>query len=133
MFTHNPTIAYASLGFVEVMATLARKEKAQEIEHSIFAQKIQELEEDWEHFIQIHLTTEVVHRAKDLAKQQALRGADAVHLASALLLQSRFVEEDDQLIFVTSDRELKEAARSSALEVVDPDEEERKIESPEEL
>ena len=44
----------------------------------------------------------------------ALRGADAVHLASALVLESRLVDAEDRLIFVAADRELKEAAQASA-------------------
>jgi len=104
------------------MATLARKHKAEEIDSVTFEQKAQELEEDWESFVQIRFATELVHRAKEVAKQQALRGADAIHLASALLLESRFVETDDRLIFVASDHELKKAALSSGLEVIDPEE-----------
>lgn len=90
LFAQNPPMACASLGLVEVMATLSRKRKAGDIDVSVLEQKGRELEEDWENFIQIHLTTEAVDTAKQLAKEQALRGADAVHLASALLLQRRF-------------------------------------------
>jgi len=125
LFGHNRAIACASLGLIEVMATLARKEKAQEIDPSMLEQKAQEVEEDWERFIQVQLTTEAVDMAKGLARALALRGADAVHLASALLLQRRFVEEDDQLILVTSDHELKEAAHLSGLVIIDPEEQER--------
>ena len=53
-------------------------------------------------FIQIHLTVEAVNRVKNAAREQALRGADAVHLASALMLQSRFADEDDRgLVSIT--------------------------------
>ena len=125
LFADSATMACASLGFVEVVATLARKTKAGEIGRPLLARKIREVEEDWERFVQIQLTTEVANRAKDIARYQALRGADAVHLTSALLLQSRFVDQADQLIFVASDRELKSAARSSGLEVSDPEEQEK--------
>src|SRR6266511_5640779 len=68
---------------VGVTATLARKRKARDIDLLSFEQKVQELEEDWVRFIQIQLTTETMDFAKDLARDIALRGADAVHLASA--------------------------------------------------
>jgi hypothetical protein len=61
----------------------------------------------------------------------ALRGADAVHLASALVLQRRFAEAEDRLVFVASDRELKEAAHSSGLAVIDPEAQEQQATSPE--
>ena len=79
------------------------------------------------HFIQIQLTTETINRAKDLARDMALRGADAVHLASALVLQSRLVDAEDRLIFVAADRELQEAAQASGLAIVDPEEQERQM------
>lgn len=124
LFAQGQTIASASLGLIEVMATLARKAKGREIDPSLLAQKMQELEADWERFIRIQMTSEVVDTAKTVAKERALRGADAVHLASALLLQSRLVEEDNQLTLVASDRELKDAAQSSNLAIIDPEEQE---------
>ena len=127
LFAQNPAIACASLGLIEVMATLARKRKARDIDLLSFQQKVQELEEDWMHFIQIQLTTETINRAKDLARDMALRGADAVHLASALVLQSRLVDAEDRLIFVAADRELKEAAQASGLAIIDPEEQERQM------
>ena len=60
----------------------------------------------------------------------ALRGADAVHLASALVLQRCFADAEDRLVFIASDRELKEAAQSSGLAVIDPEEQEQQATSP---
>jgi hypothetical protein len=125
LFTqNNRSIACASLGFIEIIATLARKRKAREINASVLKQKIQELEDDWKHFIQIQLTSEAVDMAKELEKKLALRGADTVHLASAMLLQRQLTEGDDRLILVTSDGELKKASQSSGLAMIDPDEQE---------
>ena len=130
LFAQNPTIACASLGLIEVTATLARKRKAREIDPLSCEQKVRELEEDWRGFIQIQLTTETTDLAKDLARDMALRGADAVHLASALVLRRRFADAEDRLIFAASDRELKEAAQSSGLAVIDPEEQEKQATSP---
>jgi hypothetical protein len=76
------------------------------------------------------LTTETVDLAKDLARNMALRGADAVHLASALVLQRRFADVEDRLVFVASDRELREAAQSSSLAIIDPEEHEKQATTP---
>ena len=122
LFANGETLTCASLGVVEVTATLARKAKAREISRKQLTQKIRELDEDWSRFIQIHLSVEAVAQAREVARQQALRGADAIHLACALVLRSRFVEAEDQLVFVVSDRQLKEAVRSAGLSVVDPEE-----------
>lgn len=120
LFSHNQIMTCATLGMIEVMATLSRKRKAREITISQFKQKALELEDDWERFIKIQMTYEVVHVAKELTKKLALRGSDAVHLSSALLLQKRFTEKDDQLLMVACDHELIEAAKSSGLRVLDP-------------
>jgi len=123
LFARNQVMACASLGVIEVMATLARKRKAREISPPMFEEKTRELEEDWKRFIHVQLTVEAVEIARSSARELALRGADAVHLASALLLQRRLATEDDRLIFVASDRELREAAQASGMIVVDPDKE----------
>jgi len=122
LFANNQIAVCASIGLIEVIATLARKCKSGAITLSILEQKIRNIENDWEHFIQIDLTAEVIESAKKLAKELALRGADAIHLASALVTQRNFVEDNDQLIFVASDRELKEASQKYGLIVIDPSE-----------
>jgi uncharacterized protein len=128
LFTDGVTLTCASLGVVEVTATLARKAKAREISRGRLTQKMRELDEDWSRFVQIDLGVEAVSQAREVARQRALRGADAIHLASALLLQSRFVEEEDRLVFVASDRQLKDAARSAGFTVADPEEEDSEAE-----
>jgi predicted nucleic acid-binding protein len=115
-------MACSSLGLVEVMATLSRKRKAAEVSETQFKQKAQEIEDDWERFVKIHVTTDTINDAKELTKRHALRGADAIHLSSAIILKKRFQDKDDRLIVVASDYELKEAAKSSGLEIIDPSE-----------
>lgn len=122
LFVTEQKLACASLGFVEVMATLARKRMARDIGPAAFEQKSEELESDWERFVQIQLNAEAVDLAKVVARRLALRGADAIHLASALILQERFVDEDDRLVLVTSDRELKAAGEISGMVVMNPEE-----------
>lgn len=124
-FAQNQAIACASLGLVEVMATLARKHKAGTINLSELLQTAQELEDDWQNLIQIQLTQEIMELAKELARDSALRGADSVHLAAALYLQKRLDQTVDQLILITSDHELSNTAQSAGLDVVDPEEEEQ--------
>jgi len=120
LFSQNPLFASASLGLIEVLATLARKQKAHEIDEANYEQKLQEIEADWLRFIQVQLTDVIVQKTKTLTKDYALRGADAIHLASALHLQELFANQNDHLIFVTSDLELKSAAQQSHLTVTDP-------------
>ncbi|MFO0795626.1 MAG: type II toxin-antitoxin system VapC family toxin [Candidatus Brocadiaceae bacterium] len=66
LFNRNQIMACASLGMIEVMATLSRKRRSREITPSQFRQKSRELENDWELFIQIQMTNEIVSLAKEL-------------------------------------------------------------------
>ncbi|MBM4041034.1 MAG: type II toxin-antitoxin system VapC family toxin [Planctomycetes bacterium] len=120
LFAQNAVLSSASLGFVEVAATLARKEKAGEMPPSRLDAAIAELRRDWQRLIQLHLTTEAVEDAFRATRTHALRGADAVHLASALLVAANVSEPEDEMILVTSDRELRQAALASGLHVMDP-------------
>lgn len=124
LFGKKPFLACGSIGVVEVTATLARKQKTNAFSPSELAEKLQDLAGHWESFIQIHLFPEALALALDVAHKLALRGADAVHLASVLILQQRFAEANDQVILVASDRELKAAAQASGLAVIDPIEKE---------
>ncbi len=123
LFAQNPTFACATLGVIEVTATLARKGKAGQLTSTALAQKIQELETDWQYFIQIQLTEAVVDQAKKFATHLALRGADSIHLAAAIQLKT-LLDPDDQLILVSSDQELLVAGQRSGLSTLDPSEEE---------
>jgi predicted nucleic acid-binding protein len=120
LFQQSAVFASASLGLVEVASTLARKEKAGDIPRSRLDQALLDLRQDWQQFAKVHLTDEVLTDAFRVARANALRGSDAVHLASALLLKAGLAGTEDEMILVTSDRELREAGQASGLHVVDP-------------
>lgn len=119
LFDSGSPRACATLGLVEVIATLSRKRKAGQLNEKDFLEKIQEVERDWSEFLQIEFSAEIVAQAKDSAQRFALRGADAIHMASALVLQVE-LGEDEELVLVTSDQDLKTAARISGMQVLDP-------------
>lgn len=54
-------------------------------------------------------STDLLRQAGDLAETHALRGYDAVHLASALAIA------DDRTVMVTADRHIRTAARNVGL------------------
>jgi len=61
-----------------------------------------------------------VQRAFDATDTQVLRGADSVHLASALVLKEELYLDSQEFTLVTSDAELKAAALRVGLAVLDP-------------
>jgi len=69
------------------------------------------LAELWDQILVIELSAQVADAAGDLAERHALRGYDAVHLASALTIK------DMDRVFVTWDRDLSLAAARAGLPV----------------
>ena len=59
----------------------------------------------------VAVDADIANLAADLAERESLRGCDAVHLATALRLR------DPDVVFLTLDRDLAEAARRNGLAV----------------
>ena len=66
------------------------------------------MEDHWDEIDTVEVTDDLVRFAGDLADRRALRGYDAVHLASALIL-------GDEVVMATWDRELSDAASEEGL------------------
>jgi predicted nucleic acid-binding protein len=71
------------------------------------------LERLWEAIVPIEIDEELVARAGDLAEDHALRGFDAVHLASAESVA------DDETFVASADTDLLSAARERGLAIFD--------------
>lgn len=71
------------------------------------------LEQVWDQLAVVNAGPEILQMAGDLAELEALRGFDAVHLASALT-----AEVD---LLVSSDGQMLAAARNRGLAVLNPD------------
>jgi len=121
LFATAPMAACASLGVVEVTAALTRLARAQPIPPRELPLRLAAVRADWAHMIQVQLTDQVLQEAIRQAKQRALRGADAIHLASALVLDKSLSPSGEVTILVTSDRELAEAAGETGLAVLNPE------------
>lgn len=129
-FEQESLMAASTLGLIEVAATCARK-RAAGVQDAGRDSRIEiDLLEDWEGLFQMDLTVETLDRSLEVARTYALRGADCVHLASALILKEQLAVEASEFALVTSDQELKAAALKLGLHVVDPIEEDRKAFAP---
>jgi predicted nucleic acid-binding protein len=120
LFEQAPLMACSPLGLIEVGSTMARKRKAGEATREEFGPMRASLLKDWQRFLQIDITPSVVLRAFDATGVYGLRGADSLHLASALALKEQLDPDSQEFALVTSDRELKAAALKAGLAVVDP-------------
>jgi len=105
-----PVIA-SGLLFVEAQASLAAARRGRRMTGEALARAKGDLAVLREHVNEVEVSTAVLAQAEELAEQEALRGYDAVHLASALYAAT------DAL--VTADTALIEAAERCGLTVVD--------------
>jgi predicted nucleic acid-binding protein len=96
------TIAYA-----EVRAAFARKERDGSLDEEGHRLVVDALDAEWRGFTRLAVSNLVSYRAGVLAQLYALRGFDAIHLASAARLLERFQD----LRFLTFDDRLKVEAR----------------------
>jgi predicted nucleic acid-binding protein len=106
----------------EVAAAFARKKRSGEISEEDHTKASGGFRGHFRvSYTHIEVTDEVVDIAMELAERQALRGYDAVQLASAALV-SRSLEEskEDSLTFVSADDRLCEAARAEKIAAENP-------------
>ena len=99
------------LAYPEVGAALAAAHRNHDLDRDGLAQAEESWEEFWGATRPVELTPTVAHHAGQLSKEHALRGADAVHLASALAMS------DQSLIVAVWNRRLHDGALAAHLAV----------------
>ena len=99
------------LAYPEVCAALAAADRNHDLTEHELKTAEQTWGEYWAAIRPVELTTAVEHHAGRLTRSYALRGAAAVHLASALAIG------DYDLVMAVWDRRLHQGARSAGLRV----------------
>jgi uncharacterized protein len=121
LFSSNATMICSSLGVIEVWSALVRKAETLKTPAPMLQQKLDSLEEDWDDFYEIRLSKKLIEAAKDAASSHLLRASDAIHLASALAFRKRLLKTNHQVMFISSDRELVEAALKYDITCLNPE------------
>ena len=99
------------ISFAETAAAIAAARRSRRLSRTTAKSALRRLEGEWESVAALNADVHVCRSAGALAERHALRGMDAIHLASALLLATA------RPIFVTWDAELRRAARAEGLAV----------------
>lgn len=99
------------LAYPEVRAALAAAYRNHDLDESGLASAEHAWEDYWAATRPVELTPTVERRSGELARLHALRGADSVHLASALVIG------DPDLVLAVWDRRLHAGARAARLAV----------------
>lgn len=85
-------LAASVLAYPEARATFARLRRSGLTTDRQHERRLLRFERDWESFMRVDCALEVARLAGNLAEVYALRGFDAVHLASATWLKDRAAE-----------------------------------------
>jgi len=96
-------IAYAECRAAVAAAARTRRLKASDARKAVAA-----LDEVWPAIDRLVVSEDIVHRAGELAERRALRGFDAIHLASALA-------QAPDAVLACWDQHLSQAARAEGL------------------
>ena len=104
-------VVSSRLLYPEARAALAQAERMKRLGASELEHAVQELDSLVSEISFLELSADVAASAGDLAQAHGLRGYDAVHLASALLVN------DQELVLVAGDHQLAVAARNSGIAV----------------
>lgn len=109
-------IAVARVVYSEVAAALARACRDQLFDEDLRDRLLDRLGDDMDTLQTIELRRSIVQRTRGLVTRHALRGYDAVQLASALAIHDR----GTSVRFWSADSRLSAAARSEGLRAIVP-------------
>lgn len=107
--------ATARLGYVECRAAFARARREGRLSETGERVAGRSLDQRWSHLAVVELDEALMRQAADLTRAYALRSADAVHLASAIVISGA---RRNQTTFACWDRGLSEAAEAAGFATV---------------
>ena len=107
-------VVVGRLAYPEARAALAAAERDRRVTHAAHLDAAKELDRIWTSLTVVEVAPGIAHTAGELAATRALRGYDAVHLATALAATG------GTGVLVTWDRPLAEAALAEGLAIAPP-------------
>jgi predicted nucleic acid-binding protein len=108
-------VATNVVAYVEAFAAFARRRREGRLSRGDYRRTIRDLQSDWDHYLLLEVTSEVIRAAADLTGTYPLRAYDAIHLASAKVLQERL---HGPLFFACWDSNLSAGAKREGLSLV---------------
>jgi predicted nucleic acid-binding protein len=108
-------MAASQILYGELAAAFARRRRELPASAAALDQAQQTFRNDWTGILRIPVDDEINRRVDELLTRHPLRGADAIHLASALLVRDALKQP---VTFACADLKLVAAARAEGLDVV---------------
>jgi len=111
-------IITSSVAYAETLASLYRKKREISMNRTIFESILRSFRRDWASFIRVEVTDDLNESIDKIVANHPLRGSDAIHLASALIIHERIPE---QFLFACFDKTLSQAAQMEGLKTLPTD------------
>jgi predicted nucleic acid-binding protein len=108
-------IVTSSVAYAEALASIHRKKRDLKFNNDIFKKIIHLFRRDWNSLIRVDVTDELNDWIDKMVSHYPLRGFDAIHLASALIVHDRLPEK---FLFACYDNKLLQAAQSAGLQTL---------------
>ncbi len=105
-------IVTSSVAYAEAMASFFRKKRESAIEDARMENIVSSLRADWNSFIRIQVNDELNEYIDKAIKAHPLRGFDAIHLASAMIVHEKFQSD---FLFICFDQKLTRAAQKEGI------------------
>jgi uncharacterized protein len=113
MWNKAEIIATSSVAYAETMATLYRKKKEAGLSQKVTQNLTHGFQQDWGGFVRVEVTDDLNEYIDTVVKNHYLRGFDAIHLASAVVIHERLPHN---FFFACFDQKLNQAARREGLQ-----------------
>jgi predicted nucleic acid-binding protein len=108
-------IVTSSVAYAEAMASIYRKKKETKFGNDRLRKILDAFRRDWNSFIRVEVTDDLNEWIDKIVSRYQLRGFDAIHLSSALIVHDSIPEE---FLFVCYDKKLLQAAQTAGLETL---------------
>ena len=106
-------IVTSFVAYAETMASIYRKKREANLTDKLIRKTTDLFNQDWQSFIRVEINDELNGYIDRVIKRYPLRGFDAIHLASAIVIYESI---SDDFLFACFDNRLAEAAQSEGFE-----------------
>jgi predicted nucleic acid-binding protein len=105
-------IVTSSVAYAETLAAFYRKMQEANLKEAVIHKILEAFRLDWKSFLRVEVNDELNDTIDRLIKCHSLRGFDAIHLASAVLVQGSLPHD---FLFACFDQRLTQAAQDEGL------------------
>ena len=107
-------IATSRIAYAEATAAFARKRRERGVSPANYRTFMRDFDHDWENYFVVDVSDALVKLGGLLGEKHALRGFDAIHLASAVIIRK---QGDRPVSFSCFDARLTRSARREGLTI----------------